>query len=102
ELVDRRRAAHVTRPRQGPAATLADLLRRALDVLPARLLLVVRERRGIAARARHHDVGALARQRDRGGPSDTAQPARARHDRDLAVQISHSDTLLALVLASLR
>src|SRR5439155_20107393 len=28
-------------------------------------------------------------------PSDAAQPAGARHDRDLSVQISHAHTLLA-------
>ena len=59
------------------------------------LLLVVGVGRGIAARARHHHVGAFARECHRGGPSDSAQSAGPRDDRNPSVEISHAHTLLA-------
>src|SRR5262249_26880061 len=89
EILDRLGAAHVADPRHRAPAALTHLLRGALDVLPAGLLLVVRIRSRIAAGSRDHDVGALARERDRGRAADPAQPSGARDDRDLAVEKSH-------------
>src|SRR5205807_2542151 len=94
EILDCRGTTHVADPGQRAAPALADLLRGALDVLPAGLLLVVRIRRGIAPRSRHHHVGAFTRERDRGRPADPAQSTGSGDDRDPSVQMSHACTLL--------
>src|SRR5262245_16975673 len=102
EILDRLGAAHVADPRHRAPAALTHLLRGALDVLPAGLLLVVRIRRRIAAGSRDDDIGALARERDCGRAADPAQPSGARDDRKLAVEKSHFALSSSVVAAELR
>ena len=93
QALHRLRPAHVPHEGEGTAAGGADLLRGALDVAPAGLLLVVGEARGIPPGARDHHVGAEPGQGHRGGAADPAQPARARDHRHLAVEHAHVEVL---------
>jgi hypothetical protein len=93
QTLDRLRPTHV--PHEGERTTSGgtDLLRSALDVAPADLLLVVGEAGGIPPGARDHHVGAEPGQGHRGGAADPAPAARARDQRHLAVEYAHVEVL---------
>ena len=70
--------------RQPAAAFGTNLLNDAVDVFPANGLLVIRKRRRIAPGSAHRDIGAKARKRYGGGPTDAAKPAGAGNQRNSA------------------
>ena len=92
-------ATHVTDECEHASADLLDLLREALEALPAEtdflqpfLVLVPR---AAACDVGRDDVGARARERDRDRAADPARPRTPGDQHDLSIEFAHRRALLA-------
>ena len=85
---------HVAHEGQGASAQGAHLVCGALDVAPSDFLLVGRERGGVAARARQHEIRTQLCQGVRRGVANAPPSSRACDYGYLAVKLTHAAPLL--------